>query len=981
MRFSTRKLRAKRVVGIGLLAGAAVLTASGIVNHYTKNEAQAARSSSNANIYYALRSDYSDSATPNAAMADAAAALGLSSGTAAFCTYGDVDNDYTVTRTNPYTGTSEAYWVFADTAEHCENYDGETILNDNGATVLDANHTFENTSFYGHYDNQLGSELGSFHLISFYDTYAKVQAYGNVAARNLVSDSNNNIAHFEIPTLSYAKNISPNVGFKSFNNVGSNESPSAGGVYGDDDSSVLVVGKDAAIGTADNGDVWTVNGSKVNSPTKRTGSQGQYMNNVWQEYENGPEFLDFDDMKQDAVTLNERIRALSPNLPEENIHNIRGSSDSTDPGMIELADDEGANVMNLVADDLKPTKDVLVVGFDQHKEATLIINVDVKDAPIVDGVKYVDEQMNFLVCYTDSSKLDTSKYGNQGNKPATATHGDYICVNQSWYKDKFPNHIILNYYDSSAPAYSYDAATDSQDEYMINYTKGSTAVTVAPRGNVEVTVTPYQGVIMANNIDMESGDSYFLSLSDNVPIFEVVEFCHYTVHHYKAGTTTKLADDETRNDVDCDNAPITFTASSEVLASQDPKYHLDNAVNITTGTPVEMTLTDNSFTDQLSNSDVDYEYIFYYDENPKCRININHIVIHADGTEETITSEGAEYYDYCGDVTTSVEVSTTLTANNAHYFLYGIFLEDGDDHILPANFPITNVVNNSTQKTYNLYYQDPCSLVVKHVNYTTQEVIRTDDPISVQCGVLREYDHADDLINSGYVPVDSEGNEETTANVQKVEVTGHPTEVTVYYKTRCNITVVHREKGTLNEVADSENYDGFCGELEETISISQTALNNGWKFDNAIESIGDDVIPESGFPYATGKVSKNQAYILEYVRVSYKLTIEHYWEGEDEPFETYEDPTEWVAGASYNMPEEESIVSKEKYGYDSYYWDETSDENHGLFPTRDVVIRYIYKKKTPEVPDTSVGKSPITFAAVGATVALGAIIFARARRR
>lgn len=56
-----------------------------------------------------------------------------------------------------------------------------------------------------------------------------------------------------------------------------------------------------------------------------------------------------------------------------------------------------------------------------------------------------------------------------------------------------------------------------------------------------------------------------------------------------------------------------------------------------------------------------------------------------------------------------------------------------------------------------------------------------------------------------------------------------------------------------------------------------------------------------------------------------------------------------LAGAFYNMPEEESIVSKEKYDYDSYYWDETSDENRGQFPARDVVIRYSYKKKTPEV--------------------------------
>ena len=120
MRFSTRKSCAKKVASIGLLVGAAVLTANGIVNHYINNEAQAANYV-NGRVYYALRSDYNRTATPDAAMADAAKALGLSSGTAAFWTFGNIDNGYTVTRINPYTGEEAAYWVFTDIIENCEN--------------------------------------------------------------------------------------------------------------------------------------------------------------------------------------------------------------------------------------------------------------------------------------------------------------------------------------------------------------------------------------------------------------------------------------------------------------------------------------------------------------------------------------------------------------------------------------------------------------------------------------------------------------------------------------------------------------------------------------------------------------------------------------------------------------------------------------------------------------------------------------------
>lgn len=703
MRFSTRKSCAKKVASIGLLVGAAVLTANGIVNHYINNEAQAANYV-NGRVYYALRSDYNRTATPDAAMADAAKALSLSSGTAAFCSFGNIDNGYTVTRINPYTGEEAAYWVFTDIIENCENIEetkdgtiindaeNDVVTNDNGATILDENHVFDQTSFYGHYDNQFGSELGSFHLVSFYNTNAKIQAYGNIAVRNLVSNSNNNIAHFEIPTLSYVKNIGTDVRFRSFNNVGSSSEPSAGGIYGDNDSSVLVVGKDAAIGTGDDGNAWTVNGEKVNSPTKRTGSQGQYMNNVWQEYENGPEFLNFDDMKQDAVTLNESIRALSPTIPEENIQHIRGEGDSIDPGIITLVDDNGANVMNLDASDLTPAKNVLVVGFDQHKDASLIINVDVKDATTVDRVKTVTEMMNFMVCYTDESKLDTTKYGNQGDREATTRQGDYYCVNQSWYKDKFPNHIILNYYDSSAPAYSYNAATDAQDEYKINYSKGSTAITVAPRGKVEVTATPYQGIIIANNINMESGDSYFLSMSDNLPVLEPTT-CSLVVHHLRyidANTQTTIRDDD----------PVVYTCGeiAEVGHAQDLLDAGYIAVDSNGIEPPVVTTTPIGVENNPTEA-----YLYYkLDDEPDpevCSIEIHHYIA---GTT-TPVDEDITMTHYCNNITIDLDISQKALGDGYKFVSGRLESERYVTDYTADDFPMT-VKNNFPHKTYILYY-------------------------------------------------------------------------------------------------------------------------------------------------------------------------------------------------------------------------------------------------------------------------------------
>ena len=986
MRFSTRK-RTRKAVGIAALAGAAVLGIGGVVNYLNKNEAQAA-TSSNMHVYYARRADYNSTATPNAAAADAAAALRV--GQAAFCNLGNADNEYTVTRVNPYTGQNDSYWVFADTSENCATVSGdEMLLNDNGATVLDSTRTYENTSFYGRYQNQFGGTLGAFHIVAFYNAQAQVQAYGNVATRYLDSTGNNNVAHFEVPTLSYIQDINPDAKFSSFNNVAED----------DNDSSVLVVGEDVNVRRSQNVGYWEINGQPINSPTKSTKADGSYADNVWQEYDGGVEFLDFKQLKTDAVYLNERIRGLVPTMPADPDNptadvNIAAADGSA---FIRIANDSGANVINIDAGLLTSTgtKVVPVWGFDQHKDATLIVNVDMANVePDANGVKNIEVNQNWMVCYDDASKLDSEKYGNQGSREPVVARGTGYCVNQQWFKDKFPNHIIFNYYDSTAPAYTYVGATDSQSEYYINYSKGMTAVTVAPRGDVEVSVTPYQGVIIANNVEMVSGDSYFLSLSDNLPIFN--NACHYKVHHYIKGTTTKVADDENYGSVTC-NEEVSIAADATAISSGG--YLVDSAYNTTNTPATEIAVTaDTPYSTTLTDITVDYDFTIYYDKN--CEVDVRHI--DAD-TGSMIGNFGTEYVESCyaneGNGVYHIFGPLDSITDMGYVFIEGEYVSEEDsaivyqaddetesvqtligngDKIESGLMPV-GVWNDQPLKTINLYYRTPHKVYVTHcwaddTNCAHPIVARTADNQDYFKG--DSYNHSGDVLNQdtyhwASYSVDSNHDAASgTVNTSDIEI------VFLYTRNSYNVYTTH----CWADDADCENpivaraSDGSTYHTGDPYQHADDRLDQntyGWT-SYFVDPDNDD---------ANGYVgTRDIEIIFYYVRPVYHLYITHCWaddaDCEDPIVARASDGSTYRTGDSYQHADD--YLDKDAYGWTSYEIDSDYDTANGSIENRDIEIVFRYtKEKTPE---TSTGKTPIAFSVAGASVALGAILFIRARR-
>ncbi len=848
MRFSTRNTH-KRGKAVALAASAAVLGIGGIVSQIYHKDAAAETSSVDNNIFYANTADYT---SINDAAAAASTALRVEQAT--FCNVGSGVGG-AVTRVNPYTGESSDYWVFAKYSSQCPSSavapDKEILLTDNGTTVLtqekidNAGSSFYGSTsenFYNHYNNAFGI-LGAFHIMSFYNTDTAVQAYGNVATRYLESVSNNNIDHFDVPTLSYIQNMNTQGNISSFNNVGNN----------DKDTSVLVVGKDVNIRPSPNNGFWENNGATVNSPTKRSDSEGNYLDNVWQEYEGGPQFLDFKEIKDTAINYSETLRQY----PDTLVNGTDYDLDTLNQQYVRIADDNGLNVVSINSASLTSENDnVYVWGFDQHKDSTLLVNIDIKDAEMHDGHKYLNILENWHICYDDASKLDESKYNGEtsrnGGSAVTPKDNGY-CLNQSWYKDKYPNQIILNFFDSTADPYSYDADRDDQNEYYIDFKNGMTAATIAPRGKVLVSVTPYQGIIIANNVEINAGDTYFLSFSDNLPL--APNECSYTIKH----------------------------------------------VNKTTGEVFE------SYT-------------------------VNHSGLCEDQSTDEVTTISPE---------------SDILANS--FVFVGAKYEDNGE-------------------------SSPMVFDVDDAEESTQTVV----------------DNGTEL-DKGFAPYGIWNDLESKT-------------ITFYYKKNCTVTVEHREDGTMTELAPTETYTGFCGELSETIDLARSVLDE-YDFTEGIEIESDTKYTSaSEFPLQTGIVNSDQHYILEYEKKetpptpdTCSIEIHHYIVNTTTPVDDDISMTQTCGNIEMILDISEKALNN---GYkfvsgkmeSERYLDDYTEEDFPMsitnnFPSK-VYTLYYEKTDTPDVPTPDVptpdtrDNSPILIlSAAGAIIGLGTATMFIARRR
>lgn len=894
MRFSTRSFRAANVFRV--LAPATAIMILGFAVSQIAQKGASAEFANDGKIYYYSKVDVTT-------LADAVGR-----------TEDEIKRSFYGGGMTPCADT-DRYYVVASSQALCDNYDlsaGNAFrIHKGGYTTLKDTRLFWQTELgksrkpKSDGSNLLGS-LGAFHVIAFDNLYANNQVFGNIATNNLGSASNNNINHFTVPTISYVKAMSDDVHLSSFAPV--NEG---------NDTSIFVVGSEdeESIGftAADGGYTWTMNGPerKVND-SRRIGNDGVFLDNVWVDRED--RFINLDSMEEQAIAKNKEFTTYEETLTEDDYD----FDTSHGTQFVRLADSQGLNVLNVNASDFSGlvagARDIHVFGYTTQENgqgqrenvpATLLLNVDLADVAVdpSTGKKSYSQGFGIRVCYDSASDfVDNNSVEHIGD--------DKYCLKQDYYKDRFEHHVIMNYYDSSEPDGVYRGEIRTVDP------RGTTQFTLAPAADLITRGTPYQGVIIANNVTL-GGDSYYLSLNDIQPL-KPNKDCTINVFHK----------DRKSGEV------ITGYAMEYVNAcSEDAQY---------------------SFSKEAALEELGYKFVQaeYEDGGESSRIVYNY------GTDD----------------------STQTT------------IENGE--IISKDLTPIGVWNDLPQKTINFYYDEMCELVVHHKNYTTGQTIRDDEAIPYVCGEIAEVGHAEDLMNAGYIPVLSDGGDMPAPDEKTpIGVVDRPTEIDIFYKTKCKVTVMHRHAETAEFLPTSGDNPrevvGYCGEFEETVNIASELLTD-YEFVEGYEINTDEHYKyTSDFPLDTGTVKADLTYVIEYRENELNLCRYevHHWN---------EDGTKELADAEYhtrircdNTPstiDKSSAVINAGYTVARAHLDNNDEDITlpysfaPLVANTDYVFNIYYKKTG--TPDTATGKAtPIAFTIAGATLALGATLFVRARRQ
>lgn len=209
---------------------------------------------------------------------------------------------------------------------------------------------FKSSGFY--VPNPLGT-AGNFHLVGFFSVTTGTHTNGNILT----------------DTLRYQSNFGTN-GVKEVSYIRKIEFLSGGGfssTYSSTDS-LLVVGTGVQVGTADNGNAWTLNGHKVDAPM-RSGHPASLMQDS-----DTLEYIDLQAVHDQTVRINQTLRTY-----ENRLNKVIELTDGNRTFIQEviLSDPWGVNVCNITGvHAFKEDTSIKCKGFDKQTPGLLILNVD-----------------------------------------------------------------------------------------------------------------------------------------------------------------------------------------------------------------------------------------------------------------------------------------------------------------------------------------------------------------------------------------------------------------------------------------------------------------------------------------------------------------------------------------------------------------------------------------------------------------------------
>ena len=307
-------------------------------------------------------------------------------------------------------------------------------------TNVDSSNTYLKSKFYK--ESPFGI-AGNFHLVAFTEINNPAHTNGNILTPKLIYGSNFGTNYVKpggagfTTEVSYVREIVPQGGMKA----GAQDNP----------DSYFVVGKSTNIGTAENGNAWTINGQKMDYPRKNS-----MPGHLWQD--DTANFIDFDVVRSQVLALNAGLvnvktnSGVTINGKDQNNQSIHINDLSKDCYVYNFKDSDFQN----------PTNPIKITGFNPSKPTTLTINVDMAGKNhfmIPASVAY----------YTDDTSVPTYEVARWSNA-----------------------NVIWNFYDSSKSDNIYRGSVDNERGAVTGHI-------IAPGAHVELKQN-INGTVIADTI-------------------------------------------------------------------------------------------------------------------------------------------------------------------------------------------------------------------------------------------------------------------------------------------------------------------------------------------------------------------------------------------------------------------------------------------------------------------------------------------------
>lgn len=214
--------------------------------------------------------------------------------------------------------------------------------------ITDASETFMgNPAATGYSANRVLGIPGNFHLVAFTKATLSAHTNGNVMTKDLEANSNFGTNNYGIES-SYVSGEYKPVNSNSGSNI----------------SHILAVSNSTKLGFADNGNAFTVNGTKLDKPR------------VIYRDSNSKKFIDMSAAKTNSSNLSSELAKMYVGTQLTGV----SCKDST----YTLENPDGVGVMNMTADQVsKMGTDVWFTGFRSKHNGSIIINVDMNNADSV----------------------------------------------------------------------------------------------------------------------------------------------------------------------------------------------------------------------------------------------------------------------------------------------------------------------------------------------------------------------------------------------------------------------------------------------------------------------------------------------------------------------------------------------------------------------------------------------------------------------